>query len=98
MRRHFVSTKHEVEVDECSGCGGIWLDAGELGQIRSQFDSEDERSEAAEKYFSEVFDADLIKMREESAAELEKSKRFANMFKFITPSYYIPGKQQGGAF
>jgi uncharacterized protein len=24
---------HEVEVDICPACGGLWLDAGELGKI-----------------------------------------------------------------
>lgn len=98
MRRHFVSTKHEVEVDECSRCGGIWLDTGELGQIRNQFKTEEERGVAAEKYFADVFDSDLMKVQEESADQLQKSRRFANMFKFITPSSYIPGNQDGGAF
>ncbi len=23
----------KVEIDQCSGCGGIWLDAGELEQV-----------------------------------------------------------------
>lgn len=98
MRRHFVSTKHEVEIDECSDCGGIWLDAGELSSIRRQFQSEEERGQAAEKYFADVFDSDLMKVRQESQEQLAKSRRFANMFKFITPSHYIPGKQEGGAF
>ncbi|MFA5261544.1 MAG: zf-TFIIB domain-containing protein, partial [Candidatus Omnitrophota bacterium] len=40
MLKHFMSVKRAVEVDECPECGGFWLDAGELGQIRSQFESE----------------------------------------------------------
>jgi Zn-finger nucleic acid-binding protein len=23
----------KIEIDQCSGCGGIWLDAGELDQV-----------------------------------------------------------------
>ncbi|HXT40806.1 MAG TPA: zf-TFIIB domain-containing protein [Candidatus Angelobacter sp.] len=34
-RRHF-SAKRLVEIDECPGCGGCWLDAGELGKIRDE--------------------------------------------------------------
>lgn len=41
LHRHFFSAKRRVEVDECPGCGGYWLDAGELAQIRA------ERSETA---------------------------------------------------
>jgi len=36
MMRHFTSVLHEVEVDECPGCGGYWLDAGELARIRDE--------------------------------------------------------------
>lgn len=93
MMRHFFSVKHEVEVDECPGCGGIWLDAGELKQIRSLFETEQQRQQAAEEYFSELFDNQLAAMKTES-----KAQKFANMFRFICPSHYIPGKQDWGAF
>ena len=92
MMRHFFSVKKETEVDECPGCGGFWLDAGELGRIRSLFNSEEERHKAAEMYFSELFDDQLSTMK------AEKSSRVANMFLFICPSNYIPGKQDWGAF
>jgi Zn-finger nucleic acid-binding protein len=41
LHRHFFSAKRRIEVDQCPGCGGYWLDAGELEQIRT------ERSETA---------------------------------------------------
>ena len=34
MQRHLFSADHRVEVDSCPGCGGYWLDAGELSAIR----------------------------------------------------------------
>ena len=96
--KYFVSVKKEVEVDECGACGGIWLDYGELGQIRNQFLTEEERKKAAQAYFSEFFDEKLAKMRAESEAQLQRAKKFARMFRFICPTYYIPGKQEWGAF
>jgi Zn-finger nucleic acid-binding protein len=36
LMRHFYSKKPGVVVDECPSCGGFWLDAGELKQIRSE--------------------------------------------------------------
>jgi len=36
LKRHFFSAKRQVEVDECPGCGGYWLDAGELERIRQE--------------------------------------------------------------
>lgn len=98
MMRHFFSVKREVDVDECPGCAGFWLDYGELGQIRSQFPSDADREAAASKYFDDVFGERLAEMRQESAETTEKVRRIVNMFKFICPSYYIPGKQDWGAF
>jgi hypothetical protein len=34
LHRHFFSAKRRIEVDQCPNCGGYWLDAGELAQIR----------------------------------------------------------------
>lgn len=98
MMRHFFSVKKEVEVDECPGCGGFWLDAGELVKIRSLFTTEEERHQAARDYFSEVFGGELSAMAAENEAKLGKVRKIARMFRFVCPSYYIPGKQDWGAF
>ena len=98
MMRHFFSVKKEVEVDECPGCGSIWLDYGELGELRSLFKTEGEREAAAKKYFSELFGDQLDQMKAESEQKLTKANNIANMFRFICPSNYIPGKQSWGAF
>jgi len=98
MMRHFFSVKKQVEVDECPGCGGFWLDAGELCKIRSLFNTEEERHEAADEYFSEVFGDEFAAMQAESEEKLTKVRKISNMFRFICPSHYIPGKQSWGAF
>jgi uncharacterized protein len=36
LHRHFYSAKRRLEVDECPGCAGCWLDAGELALIRAE--------------------------------------------------------------
>jgi uncharacterized protein len=46
LHRHFFSAKRRIEVDECPNCGGYWLDAGELAQIRN------ERTEVAQDKMS----------------------------------------------
>jgi Zn-finger nucleic acid-binding protein len=97
MMRHFFSVKKEVEVDECPNCAGVWLDTGELGKIRDLFDTEEERHKAAEEYFEEVFGDDLQAMKAESE-KLASTRKIVNIFRYICPSYYIPGKQDWGAF
>jgi Zn-finger nucleic acid-binding protein len=98
MLRHFFSVRRAVSVDECPRCGGVWLDYGELGQIRRQFSSEEEKTKAAGEYFQDVFGVELARMRAESAEKTEKARKIAHIFRFLCPSYYIPGKQDWGAF
>lgn len=98
MMRHFFSVKMEVEVDECPNCGGFWLDAGELENIRNLFSSEDEKKAATEEYLSEVFKADLAVQQIEGESQAERISRITRIFRFICPSYYIPGKQDWGAY
>ncbi len=98
MMRHFFSVKREVQVDECPQCGGYWLDLGELATIRSQYASEEERSQAAARVFDDVFGKELREMAGESAEKLEKARKIAGMLRFLCPSFYVPGKQDWGAF
>ena len=88
----------DVEIDYCTQCEGIWLDAGELSQIRKQFKNEDDRQKATEEYVHEIFHEKLSRMKNESTESLSKAKKLANIFFFLCPSYYIPGKQDWGAF
>ena len=98
MMRHFFSVKRKVEVDECPACGGFWLDAGELSAIRAQFASSEERDKATDAYFGDLFGEDLERMRAESQENAQKAGTIARMFRFICPTYYVPGKQDWGAF
>jgi len=98
MMQHFMSVKKEVAVDECPSCGSFWLDAGELSQIRDQYETEADRKRAANEYFDEVFGDGLAQMRAEGKEELQRAQKIAHMFRFICPTYYIPGKQDWGAF
>jgi uncharacterized protein len=96
--KRFSSVKREVEIDECANCGGIFLDAGELHSVRSQFKTDEERKKAAEQMFSQMFAADMMKQKEKSQDQLKNAQRFARLFSFVCPSKYIPGKQNWGAF
>jgi Zn-finger nucleic acid-binding protein len=98
MMRHFTSVKRSVTIDECPECAGVWLDAGELRSIRAEFPSDEARQQAAETYFAELFDGPLDAERAKTEVELARARRFASAFRFLCPSWYIPGKQDWGAF
>lgn len=94
----FFSVRKEVEIDECPGCAGVFLDAGELAHIRTLFQSEEERRSAADAYVSQVMGQDLAKMQKESEQAKDQARRFANALRFVCPSNYVSGKQDWGAF
>lgn len=98
LRRRFFSTKRRVEVDECPSCAGVWLDVGELRELRELFPSETARKEAAAVYFDEVFGPQLAAMRAESEEGRDRATRFARALRFVTPSYWIPGDQRWGSY
>ncbi|MFO7609965.1 MAG: zf-TFIIB domain-containing protein [Candidatus Krumholzibacteriia bacterium] len=98
MMRHFASVKREIEVDECARCGGFFLDHGELNRLRDQYATEDERQQAAESLFAELFDAGLEDLHDLSEEQAERSRAFTRIFRFLLPSYWLPGKQKWGAY
>jgi Zn-finger nucleic acid-binding protein len=44
MLRRYYSPLHVVEIDECPGCGAIWLDTGELEKLQSLMLNEKDRA------------------------------------------------------
>jgi Zn-finger nucleic acid-binding protein len=98
LMRHFWSVKREVTIDECPECGGVFLDAGELGRIRHEFATEADRHAAADAYFAEVVDPMLESAHKQSEEELARAQRFGHALRFVCPSWYVPGKQAGAAF
>jgi Zn-finger nucleic acid-binding protein len=98
MMRNFFSVKKEVEIDTCAGCAGVWLDPGELAHIHSLFGSEEERKQEAKETFDDLFGPRLEALAQEQKERNQNARRIANMFRFICPSYYIPGDQEWGAF
>jgi len=98
MMRHPFSPHDNVEIDECPGCGGIWLDAGELGSIRSKFSTEEQRAEAAQAWLDKTLDAQLAQARREDHQSQATTERIAHLFRFLCPSYWIPGKQDWAAY
>lgn len=98
MMRHFFTVKRKVAIDECASCGGVWLDSGELRDIRDAFENEEARHKAFDEYFEDVFGETLRQKQAETEEQLGKTQKAVRAFRFICPTYYIPGKQGWGAF
>lgn len=98
LMRFFYSVKKDFEVDHCAKCGGYWLDANELFRIYESFETEAERQKAFESLFNQEFLPELVKNAKESERKLKSSQQIASIFRFICPSFYLPGKQDWGGF
>ncbi len=63
MVKNFTNPSHDIEIDECYCCGGIFLNSGELMKIRNECKSEEEKSKDFNslflRKFSEFIDADI---------------------------------------
>lgn len=63
MLQHKFSPDKPVMVDECPNCGGVWLDGGELADIRRRSPSTDDRKKAAQRFFDRILVEDLAQLR-----------------------------------
>ncbi len=98
LMRHFWSAKHEVEVDECPQCGGFWLDAGELEQIRRMFATEEERRNAGIAEFREKFGDEVARMDAENQAKLEAVLEVTRKYRYLCPSQFVGESSDWGVF
>lgn len=64
MMRHYFSEQRKVEVDACPGCGGVWLDGGELSLIRKENATTAAKENAAKAYLGKFLAQPFIKPRE----------------------------------
>jgi uncharacterized protein len=63
LMRHFYSDQRRIQIDTCPGCGGVWLDHGELLGIRHECAAKPDKNEAAQNYFQTLFAQDWQKTR-----------------------------------
>ena len=90
LMQHFFSKQRRVEIDECPGCGGIWLDAGELREIRDAYRTEQQREQAAKEYVEGVLGGnwEALKARTDAGPK----RKAATIFRFLTPRYEFWGR------
>jgi len=90
MHIHRYKTAQEVNVDECYSCGGIFLDSGELRDIRGHFMSEEEQKEYFQKLIEDIPEYAAAKL------DLERRKARADALlkytRFLRLSYYTTGR------
>ena len=63
MVKNFSSAKKEIEIDECYGCGGRFLDYKELEKIRAEYANENDRADDAVKLLYKEAGQELAEFR-----------------------------------
>jgi Zn-finger nucleic acid-binding protein len=71
MMQHKFRPDKPVIVDECPSCGGMWLDGGELAEIRRPAPTREDRKKAASRFLERLFVEDLARLKT-SRAERRK--------------------------
>jgi len=72
LMKHKFSPEKTVLVDECPKCGGVWLDGGELAQIRRHGPTAEDRKKAAQRFFDRAFIEDLARLKQRRADRLPR--------------------------
>ncbi len=80
MMRRFYSPKRRVELDECGGCGGIWLDLGELDTIRAEYPSAEHRQVAINEFAQETAKPFIESLR---TSQRQKAVLMKRLFGFV---------------
>jgi uncharacterized protein len=63
MMQHKFRPDKPVIVDECPNCGGVWLDGGELAEIRRPAPTREDRKKAANRFLERLFIEDLARLK-----------------------------------
>ncbi|GBF22629.1 hypothetical protein tpqmel_0033 [Candidatus Gastranaerophilus sp. (ex Termes propinquus)] len=80
MVKNHVSARKEIEIDECYGCGGKFLDHGELEQMRGQYATATERDADVVKYVYGLKNVELAKVEADAKKARENRSPLQNLF------------------
>lgn len=87
LRQHFFSVKQQVEVDSCPGCGGYWLDHGELCRIRAEFNTAAAREKATAKFLENLDDEHVGKPCPQALMKANRAQSLSAMLKLVGSRY-----------
>jgi Zn-finger nucleic acid-binding protein len=90
MHRHPYMYDKGVTIDECYKCGGIFLDSGELTDIRMHHMSEQDEAAYVQKLINQAPSEQRELIEEERLKQ--RSDAIAHLTRFMRVSYLITGK------
>lgn len=82
LMRHWYSFRRIVEVDECPGCGGYFLDRDELSEIRDEFSGASDRRQATAAALESTVGEELGVQLALARHQTDRVKDVCKMLKF----------------
>jgi Zn-finger nucleic acid-binding protein len=86
MHAHKYQRDKEVSVDECYKCGGLFLDSGELTEIRDHYMSDAEVDAYAQQLIEST--PGFAEEKQNLKAQEQRTQAIRNYTKFMTVSYW----------
>jgi Zn-finger nucleic acid-binding protein len=86
MHAHRYKRAQQINMDECYKCGGMFLDAGELTDIRTNYMSDEEVEAYADQLMSAV--PGFAEAEKELAEREQRTEAVRKMTKFLTVNYW----------
>ncbi|MBP7211830.1 zf-TFIIB domain-containing protein [bacterium] len=83
MVKNFSSAKHQITIDECYSCGGKFLDANELVEFRSEYDTEEARSQDMLNQVQNTVGIEIEKLDAENAERRQHRSLLKRLFDSI---------------
>lgn len=83
LYRHFFNVEWNTEINQCSKCGGFWVDLAGLAKIQSL--PEDQKKMAFKKYFTTVIDEKISGMRLRHGDMAEQAEVLICILQFLCP-------------
>lgn len=87
LRQHFFSIRQQVEVDSCPGCGGYWLDHGEIDRVRSEFADAAARQKATHQFMEELDDRHQEPACPDAMQKAARVTSLSAMFRIVGSRY-----------
>lgn len=91
--KHFSDKDLEVEVDQCSKCSGLWIEAGKLATLQSRTNTMDQYRQAVTEYFASIFEKCVCRMDVTNPEVQRSAQLIVKTLRWISPGKFLPDEK-----
>lgn len=84
LYRHFFSKAHEMEIDQCSKCGGYWVDVGVLAHAFQEHVSDEEQADQVKSFLNMLYQ-EKVRGMVSNHETIECARDIVQLFRFLIP-------------